>query len=763
MYISLDLETTGFYPEKDKIIEFGAVKFDLNGHKETLQFLINPGITIPQIITHITHIKNDDLLKAAPIKEKLDEIKAFIGDLPIIGHNIQFDINFLVANGIETTNPLYDTCQLSSILLPNLNSYSLEILSKILNLTHKEKHRALDDAIATMELFLRLKEEAEQLPEELMERIKKNLKKSDWQTKNFLMDIKHTGEKPKTQKTETFPGTSEPQELLEELISTKTTSLFEIPPPYKNLVKNLSSNADRDTVISLPYNLFQEIEQEIPDTVAKIDSVSKYISPHRLELFEQKTHLTGPETTALLKYIIWLNQTKTGLLNEVALFNEEKLTIQRVNIDPNLTNLNTEPFFKKAIEKDKTSPSICTHQYLIENPQKIKDLIILDIDQLIKSLHFKNTVYLKLDIFIHPLQSLDEILDNNEIVKTLIAKSTIVFGLIGILFKNFNDGNAFVARSTITNLETNSKYWIDIKNAILQLIENSKNLIQIAKTENKGHLKNWKENLKKIHDVFFTESLETHLTWIEEDFSKNLVIRKAPFSTKKEFQEMTENCKNYKIISECIDLKDNGEFIKKLTGLKDLPIIKSEKRKNTEIYLADEATDNEISNFLTKYTKNRNSNTAIILNSKSQLEFFTLKLSPYLNIISQMTSSAGKLAEQFSSDSTNTTILMTPQTWNNFEHSQQIDNLIIYKIPFDPPSDPYLTAVSQNFEDPFNELQIPRAIIALKKAINRLPKTKKTEVIILDPRVITKGYSKIFIENLETLGQTTQIDIATFL
>src|SRR3990167_6103676 len=92
MFISLDLETTGFEPAKDKIIEFGAVKFDFKKERERLTFLINPGITLPQIITHITNIKDRDLKDAPPLPEKLQEIKDFIGDLPIIGHNIQFDI-----------------------------------------------------------------------------------------------------------------------------------------------------------------------------------------------------------------------------------------------------------------------------------------------------------------------------------------------------------------------------------------------------------------------------------------------------------------------------------------------------------------------------------------------------------------------------------------------------------------------------------------------------------------------------------------------
>src|SRR3989338_4695253 len=144
MFISLDLETTGFDPSTDKIIEFGAVKFNLNGQKETLQFFVNPGFNIPQVITYITNIKDEDLKNAPPFEDKIEEIQNFIGDLPIIGHNIQFDLTFLEANDVNLNNPSFDTYELASIILPKMPSYSLEILTEILHLSHAEKHRALD-------------------------------------------------------------------------------------------------------------------------------------------------------------------------------------------------------------------------------------------------------------------------------------------------------------------------------------------------------------------------------------------------------------------------------------------------------------------------------------------------------------------------------------------------------------------------------------------------------------------------------------------
>ncbi|MFA6917295.1 MAG: 3'-5' exonuclease, partial [Candidatus Gracilibacteria bacterium] len=200
MYISLDLETTGIDPTKDRIIEFGAIKFDGSGPGEKLSFLINPGITLPQIITHITKLTDNDLKDKPLITAKIQEIKEFIGDLPIIGHNIQFDTSFLRNNGLEISNPEYDTCNLASILFPNIPSYSLEILSDILDIQHREKHRALDDSIAAMELFIKLINTFQGLPEKTIKEIQTIASKSNWKLKDLILSLEHKEGKTQTLK-----------------------------------------------------------------------------------------------------------------------------------------------------------------------------------------------------------------------------------------------------------------------------------------------------------------------------------------------------------------------------------------------------------------------------------------------------------------------------------------------------------------------------------------------------------------------------------
>ena len=99
--VSLDLETTGLSPGKDKIIEIGAVKTDSTG-KEIGEFnsLVNPGILISDFIENLTGISNDDVSKSFQFVDIVDEFQSFLGDSIIIGHNIEFDLKFLSEEGL---------------------------------------------------------------------------------------------------------------------------------------------------------------------------------------------------------------------------------------------------------------------------------------------------------------------------------------------------------------------------------------------------------------------------------------------------------------------------------------------------------------------------------------------------------------------------------------------------------------------------------------------------------------------------------------
>ena len=166
--VSLDLETTGLSPGKDKIIEIGAVKTDSNGNQiEEFNSLVNPGILISDFIENLTGISNDDVLNSLKFVDIVDEFQSFLDDSIIIGHNIEFDLRFLSEEGLKLNNKFVDTWRFSQIMLPDLLDLSLGSICNYLDINQQNAHRALSDAKFTLEVFLLLSEKYKNLDNKL--------------------------------------------------------------------------------------------------------------------------------------------------------------------------------------------------------------------------------------------------------------------------------------------------------------------------------------------------------------------------------------------------------------------------------------------------------------------------------------------------------------------------------------------------------------------------------------------------------------------
>ena len=152
--VSIDLETTGLSAENDRIIEVGAVKFNGAEVVETFQRLVNPGRSVPEFVTLLTGISDADLESAPAFDVIAEELSAFIGDLPIVGQNVRFDINFLNRAGLKPQGPVFDTLEISRLLRPSATSHSLGELVAEMKIGNDSPHRALADAEATMGVFL---------------------------------------------------------------------------------------------------------------------------------------------------------------------------------------------------------------------------------------------------------------------------------------------------------------------------------------------------------------------------------------------------------------------------------------------------------------------------------------------------------------------------------------------------------------------------------------------------------------------------------
>ena len=158
-YVVFDLETTGFSPVENKIIEIGAVKVENGEITEKFSTFVNPEVPIPFRIEELTSISDNMVLDAPTIEKILPEFLKFCEGAVMVAHNASFDMSFIEENcrrqGLAREFTSVDTVELARFLLPHLHNAKLDTVAKALNVSLENHHRAVDDAGCTAEIFVK--------------------------------------------------------------------------------------------------------------------------------------------------------------------------------------------------------------------------------------------------------------------------------------------------------------------------------------------------------------------------------------------------------------------------------------------------------------------------------------------------------------------------------------------------------------------------------------------------------------------------------
>ncbi len=155
--VALDLETTGLHAEQDAILEVAAIKFQGATILDKMETLVSPGRAIPFRVQRLTGITPQHVADAPDFESIARQLQLFLGDYPIVGHSIPFDVGFLRRRGLVRNNPLIDTFELATVLLPSLPSYNLGQVAQALDVpVAPGRHRAMVDTILAMQVFLAL-------------------------------------------------------------------------------------------------------------------------------------------------------------------------------------------------------------------------------------------------------------------------------------------------------------------------------------------------------------------------------------------------------------------------------------------------------------------------------------------------------------------------------------------------------------------------------------------------------------------------------
>ena len=161
-FIVLDTETTGLNPKyKDKVVQITAIKFIDYKPTQIFTTLINPQRLIPQYVSDIHGITNEMVEFSPVFSEIKDQLSEFLRGNIIIGHNINFDLKFLLSEGIDLLNldvTIMDTLQIArkSIDKNYIENYKLGTLCKYFCLDYFNYHNATEDVLATSYVYLNL-------------------------------------------------------------------------------------------------------------------------------------------------------------------------------------------------------------------------------------------------------------------------------------------------------------------------------------------------------------------------------------------------------------------------------------------------------------------------------------------------------------------------------------------------------------------------------------------------------------------------------
>lgn len=781
MFIALDLETTGLEPRKDKIIEIAAVKIKPDGTiVEEFHSVLNPGVPVPHIITHLTGITNEDVKDAPTLNELKPQIAAFMGELPILGHSIGFDIDFLNANGLAENAMALDTFRLAQTLLPKEASYSLEILSEKYRLPHPNKHRALDDTRVAIELYKLLLQKIREIPEKHGGEIRAVLGKSHWSWKEIFLEFlgnaiapdSATSDHPRERRSASasasasalepsVPGSAALRETLFENLTVGRSALIEssdyTATDLALAAVHMAEQTGEHVVIVTPH------PERIPSDpqVAHLEHPGRYLSRKHFEAFLNQTSFTNTETRLAIKVLLWLDETATGLKSELSIGDEEQ------NVWAGISELHSlaadmapdpESFYGKAFKNARYTNVLVIHPtVLLENlvrkatllPDKAH-LVVDQIDEFEDAMLRSFTNTFALDQFTHGVPAI------------LADRFAMLFGLLGMLVEKFaeNDpGNQYPGHRQLT---LKPHHFSGPEGAKIRDLLDSMDadLGQAA-----PYVRLQWTALKKALDL-----KPGILTWLTLNARENLLLKACPENPRHILsQSLWSARKSLQGLTRFGGLNGTFAFLKKRLALPeqlkenflplhaplpsmnvslhtDLPNVKipanvTETVKLIETILGEHAEQGAV---------------FLLTNSIKAAEELHEKLSARLkessrNILTQgISGGLGKITQRYENAPEQALLIGTDRLLDVILDSPEVvrmDTVLLHRIPFKFPWHPLLQNECDQMGHSFMEYGVPIALLALKKVLSELKtRTSVTCLHVLDPRI--ENYDGAFLPPL---------------
>lgn len=765
MYCSLDIETSGFDPLTEEVLEVGFIKFKVKSEKlkigdtgleilEEWTRVFKPAKAVDPKILGLTGISPKELETAPNFEEFKDEIQNKIKGAVIVGHNVTFDTKFLESRGLKFSGKVIDTLDLAQWLLPTHHSYNLESLMHYFGIKHENAHRALADAKAALEVLMKFFSIYAGFPDKLKTEIQKVLKPFafEWQEPLLTYDAL---------RAQASPGALA-KKPVKHKIAGKPLAL-EAPGIYNfNLGADVLGAALAALSKSRKLSLLVLPKRQEVMRLWKEYGLSAVWEPE--QLFDEKKFsaflgkkLTPEEARFALKILVWraTNWQNKALLDlNLSFFGgqfkqlvsggswrqEEGEKVLICDIDTFLSSQNQRAFLKRLV----------VFLGLAEFESAVSS-------NLTDRVSWGQVNYVLKSIYNPELAVGDA--RKKGLVEELLNASDLFFGLVSALFQS--DPPVFLDIAVTEEFRATQKY-----EQMRAAAENfSGKLITANQTLKSELLRKSADNLT----LFFSQQ-PNRVKWLELSRDR-CAFHNAPLHIKDHALKVLSKYPRSVFVDVLAPKQAFDYFVERLglsawpvTNLTVLPAQADLFNRPREIVCeigAKAPTREELLGLVAK----DNLPAAVLFGLPKQLkEFYELnyqELKTYSTLLSQTGSGGtGKLFHNFSINQ-NGLLLITDRSvlksLNGFSNNVRpaklaVKTLVILRLPFDPVSHPYAQALAATYPNAFSAMALPKALYNFHQLVSFFLTPKLKQVFLFDPK-LNKAYARAFYEYLDLLRQ----------
>lgn len=855
MFIVLDLETTGLSAKDDSIIEFAFVKIDRETFKEVdrLTSFVYPEKDIPAFISQITNIFDDDVANSPKFSEVEDEIQDFIEGLPLIGHNIPFDVRFLESHGIDTSkNPYIDTFFLANFLCFNEKSLNLWYLCEVFSIELENAHRAIDDTLATVQVFQKLIWKLQNLWEdnlrivweyfsicqdvgvhilrdEYLKKPKKPIQENtiaDIYIKNIKKKMVSIDDNKDTSRNNSsvniddfltkipkFESRESQKIMLDKVdmtLSKWEKTVIEAPtgiwktfayllPAIKHSLLfhepvhiSTSTKALQDQIY---YKDLQFISDNFPESFrfTKLKGKRNYLGISSFfELLDSPSLHTNLHISFILKIFFWSQESDFWELDEINFFGEEYGFLSDINAGNSFIFDESNPFkdYEFAIRARKRAQKaniIITNNHILFQDVVSQWSLLWGVKNLIldeaHSLEDIVTQSLKKSLSFDGIQKLFQKIESKILKKKIILESVwikkqqILFDsaeLFSIfewkIFSEFRLDQKYkisLLKKNFFNEEWNLPLLAKKVSDMLEFIRQE--IISLWEKQSLFFSAELQEMVfirEIFSEVFFETNFEKYIYYISHDehrgTSLNVTVLKPWEFLEKNLWSKLESVV---LTSATLQMEDDFKYIDSTLHLQNFEkiILPSDfdYEKQALLFIPQDlgsVKNNlpEVVSFLRSFFLNVWWRTLVLFTAFAAIRevYTTLKIElerEKMNLLAQWVSgSKYKQIDFFKKHPENSILLWTDTFWEGVDIPwEDLQYLIIHKIPFSVPSDPIFQARSKLFQDSFSQYAIPKSILKLKQWFGRLIRTKNDTgiVVFLDDRIFKTKWGEQFLSS----------------